>query len=187
MDKKLLAIAGSPHKDGATGRMLRYATETAQKRGWQVDYIDLYEQNIAYCKGCNICRKTHSCVQQDDIQKIAKKLLECDLVILAAPVYWANVPAVVKNMFDRLVGVVMEETTGVPKPRLSGRQKYILLTACNTAAPFCFLFGQSTGALGRMKEFFRTAGMKYAGKCVWAGRDKKMIPLHIKRKIERYF
>lgn len=187
MGKKLLAIAGSPHKDGATGRMLCYAMEVAEQRGWQIDYVDLYEKKIAYCKGCNICRKTHCCVQQDDIQGIAKLLLECDMVILAAPVYWANVPAVVKNMFDRLVGVVMEETKTFPKARLSGRQRYILLTACNTAVPFCGIYGQSTGALRSMREFFKTAGMKYAGKCVWAGQHKETIPLSIKRRIERCF
>lgn len=62
-------------------------------------------------------------------------LRECDTVILAAPVYWANVPAPVKNMFDRLLGVAMEETATFPKPRLSGK-KYMLLTACNTPSPF---------------------------------------------------
>ena len=35
--KKLLAILGSPHKDGATGIMLGYAIDLAKKRGWQVN------------------------------------------------------------------------------------------------------------------------------------------------------
>lgn len=36
-----------------------------------------------------------------------------------------------------------------------------------------------------MKEFFKTSGMKYAGKCVWTGQDKKTLPIHIKKKIEK--
>ena len=38
-----------------------------------------------------------------------------------------------------------------------------------------------------MKEFFKTAGMKYVGKCVWAGQSKKELPQRIKRKLEKYF
>ena len=98
------------------------------------------------------------CVRKDDVQEIAELLKICDIVILAAPTYWANVPAIVKNLFDRLLGVAMEETKTFPKARLSNKQRYILLTACNTPAPFSSLFGQSTGSIRCMKEFFKTAG-----------------------------
>ena len=185
MPKKMLAILGSPHKDGATGTMLNYAVHIAKQQGWQVDSIDLYEKQIAYCRGCRVCMKTENCTRKDDIQEIAELLRQCDMVVLAAPVYWANVPAIVKNMFDRLLGVVMEETKTFPKARLSNRQKYILLTACNTPAPFSYLYGQSTGAIKSMKEFFRTSGMKYGGKCVWTGQNKKEIPQHIKNKMKK--
>ena len=123
-------------------------------------------------------------MQEDDVQKMSRLIRECDMVVLAAPVYWANVPAVVKNLFDRLLGVAMEETKTFPKARLSKKQKYFLLTSCNTPAPFSFLCGQSTGAIRSMKEIFKASGMKYAGKCVWAGQDKKALPIHIKKKIE---
>ena len=187
MEKKLLAILGSPHEAGATGSMLHYAMNIAEQRGWQIDYINLYEKNIGYCSGCRACMKTRNCVQQDDIQEITRLLRECDMVVLAAPVYWANVPAVVKNMFDRLLGVAMEETKTFPKPRLSNKQSYLLLTACNTKSPFSSIFGQSTGAVKSMKEFFKTSGMKYAGKCVWTGLHKKEMPRHIKHRIKKYF
>lgn len=65
------------------------------------------------------------------------------MVVLAAPTYWANVPAIVKNMFDRLLGVAMEEADKFPKPRLSAKQKYILLTACNTPSHFLFYVGKA--------------------------------------------
>lgn len=187
MAKKMLAILGSPHKDGATGTMLNYAVQVAKQRGWEIQYVNLYEKEIAYCKGCRACIQTRNCVQQDDLQEIANQLRECDAVVLAAPVYWANVPAIVKNMFDRLLGVAMEETKTFPKARLSDKQKYYLLTSCNTQALFAQIFGQSTGAIRSMKEFFRTSGMKYGGKCVWTGAKKRNLPSGIKRKIETWF
>ena len=134
MDKKLLALLGSPHKDGATGTMLKYVLQIAGQQGWQIEFVNLYEQRIGYCNGCRVCIKTGNCVQKDDVQKISRLIRECDMVVLAAP--------------------------------------------------FSFLCGQSTGAIRSMKEFFKASGMKYAGKCVWAGQDKKTLPIHIKKKIE---
>lgn len=185
MSKKLLALLGSPHKDGATGTMLKYVVEEAERKGWQVSFVNLYEQSIGYCNGCRTCIKTGNCVQKGDVQEISRLIRACDMVVLAAPVYWANVPAVVKNLFDRLLGVAMEETKTFPKARLSKNQKYFILTSCNTPAPFSFLCGQSTGTIRGIKEFFQSSGMKYVGNCVWSGKDKQVMPNYIKKKITR--
>ena len=136
---------------------------------------------------CCACTKTKNCVKQDDMQEITRLLRECDMVVLAAPVYWGNVPAVVKNMFDRLFGVAMEETKTFPKPLFSKKQKYFILTACHTQAPFDSIFGQSSGAVRNIKEFFRTGGMTYAGKSVWTGKSKTSMPKHIERKLKKCF
>jgi len=185
--KNVLAILGSPRPDGLVASLLEHAVQQAEKAGCHVDKIDLYTQNLHYCTGCQACYQTQICVQQDDIQKIVKLLRQADLVILAAPVYWANVPAPVKNLFDRLLGTAMEKTPTFPKPRLSGK-KYLLLTACHTPAPWCWVFNQSRGAFHNMEEFFRTAGMKPLGKVVCANTDKIHTPPPAAlRKIEKYF
>ncbi len=78
----------------------------------------------------------------------------------------------------------MEETSTFPKPRLQGG-RYMLLTSCNTPSPFSWIFGQSRGAVRNMDEFFKTAGMKPAGKIVCAGAaNKKDLPKKIIKKIE---
>lgn len=183
--KNVLAILGSPHAKGVTAAMLDYSIQEAEKAGYRITKINLYEKQLAFCTGCRACLASGRCVQDDDIQEITSLLHESQIVILAAPVYWANVPAPVKNLFDRLLGIAMEETATFPKPRLSGK-KYMLLTACNTPAPFSWIFGQSRGALRNMDEFFKTAGMKSMGKIVCAntGRTKR-IPEQVLRKIER--
>ncbi|MCB6608445.1 flavodoxin family protein [[Clostridium] symbiosum] len=187
-DRRVLAIAGSPRRNGVTSKMLECAVNAAERNGWKVDKINLYEKHIEFCSGCRSCLTSGMCVRNDDIQEIAALLQECDTVILAAPVYWANVPAAVKNMFDRLLGVAMEETGTFPKPRLSERQKYVLLTACNTPFPFSGLCGQSSGALRTMREFFKTSGMKCGGKFVCTNTSVRKEPSdRILRKIEKYW
>lgn len=183
--KNILAILGGPHANGTTAAMLNAAVCAAERKGYHVTKVNLYHMQLSYCTGCRTCFDTGVCVQKDDIQTIAALLKDCHTVILAAPVYWANVPAAVKNVFDRLAGTAMQETGAFPKPRLKGK-KYILLTACNTPAPFSWLCGQSRGAISRMDEFFKTAGMRPAGKIVWANAAaKNALPKAIHKKIER--
>jgi len=184
-EKNVLAILGSPHVNGTTAAMLDVAVRKAEKNDYKVTKINLYQKKLSFCTGCRNCMDTKVCVQKDDIQEIAALLQKCQLVILAAPVYWANVPAPVKNLFDRLLGTAMEETDTFPKPRLSGR-KYMILTSCNTPAPFSWIFGQSRGALRNMDEFFKTAGMKPIGKIVCANaKNRRELPRQTVRKIER--
>ena len=184
-EKNALAILGSPHTNGTTAAMLNFAVHKAEQAGYAVTKITLYEKELSFCTGCRACMDTHICVQKDDIQEIAPLLHKSQLVILAAPVYWANVPASVKNLFDRLLGTAMEETNTFPKPRLRGKQ-YMILTSCNTPTPFSWIFGQSRGAIRSMDEFFKTAGMKSAGKVVCANaKNKKELPKRTMKKIER--
>lgn len=185
--KRMMAIMGSPRRGGTVDSMMNLAVEEAKKAGYRVDVFYLYDLKLEYCKGCMGCKKSGVCVLKDDIGRIRNSLLECDVAVLAAPVYFANVPAVVKNLFDRLVGAVMDDNDSpIPKHRLSRRQKYVLMTACNTPFPFSFLCGQSSGALRAMREFFGVSGMKRAGVVVCAGtRGQKKLPDRAAGKIIR--
>ncbi len=186
--KRLLAILGSPHPNGSTAAMLACAAAAAERAGWAVDRVDLYREEIGFCRGCRACIEAGGCVVQDGVQRIARLLQGCDAVVLAAPTYWANLPAAVKNLFDRLLGTAMEETKTFPKPRLSPRQHYLLLTACNTPAPFDYLCGQSRGAIRAMEEFFHTAGMKRMGRVVFAGaHGRGALPPSLERRIRRFW
>lgn len=187
--KSALAILGSPRKTGNAANLLDIAITCAGQAGYEVNKVDLYEQNIRWCTGCMACKETGICIIKDDIVPIRENLLKCDLVMLAAPTYFANVPAPVKNLFDRLVGAVMDDNTSpIPRPRLSSQQKYLLLTTCNTPFPFDRLAQQSSGCMRAMKEFFHISGMSCMGKIVFAGtRGKTQAPSHITRKVKNCF
>ena len=184
--KKIVAIQGSYRKNGKTTPMLQYAVKQAEKLGHEVTYINLFEKNIEYCRGCRLCTQPRECIfKNDDIPEITKVVKEADVIILAAPVYWGNVPAIVKNLMDRLVGASMEETGSFPKPRLKGK-RYILLTACNTVMPFAVICGQSSGISRVVREYFKSSGVKKIGMVVCdnsTNRDE--IPRKNFKKIER--
>jgi multimeric flavodoxin WrbA len=175
--KKMLAILGSPREKGNIAKMLDIAVKQATANGYEVTFVNLYKKDIAYCTGCMGCKKTSVCVIKDDMQDIRKAFIQSDLIVMACPTYFANVTAPVKNMLDRLVGAVMDDNDSViPKPKLSKKQKYILMTTCSTPFPFDRLAGQSTGCLKAMKEVMHISGMSCAGKVVFAGtRNKNQI------------
>lgn len=184
-EKTILALLGSPRKNGMTAAMLHHAVHRAEAKGYTVKTVDLYEKNIGFCQGCRTCIAARSCVQQDDLQQIARLMQECEIVFLAAPVYWANVPAVVKNLFDRLLGTAIGEASPLPEARLKGK-KYILFTACNTPAPFSWLCGQSRMIRRNVREFFRLAGMKELAVFVCAGAaGREELPPALAGKIDR--
>lgn len=186
--QKVLAVYGSPRKNGNLAQMMDIAVGRAKKLGYEVVSYHLYEMQIAFCKGCMACKKNGICVIHDDIDTIREHLLDCDLVVISSPTYFANVSALVKNMFDRLTGAIMDDNDSkriLPKPKLSSRQQFILMTACNTPAPFDKLGGQSSGCIKSMYEFFHTSGMRCRGKVVFAGtRGKNQVPDSIVKKIE---
>ncbi|MEM1486314.1 flavodoxin family protein [Oscillospiraceae bacterium PP1C4] len=186
---KILAILASPRRDGKLSKMLSVTSEAAKAAGHEVETVNLYAQNIGYCTGCMQCRKDGVCVLKDDLAAIRESLLHCDVVVMAAPTYFANVPAAAKNLFDRLSGAIMDENSiGIPKGRLSKQQKYLLLTACTTFAPFDWLCGQSSGVLRAMREVFKTAGMTQLGTVVFAGsKGKQEIPAHIQNRLKKYW
>lgn len=187
MSKRVVAILGGPHKNGITANMLNHAVNKAEKCGYTVDVVHLYEKNIRFCTGCRACMQKERCVIMDDIQPITDLIKQCDILIISAPVYWANVPAAVKNLFDRLFGAAMLETKAFPKPRLKGK-KYIILTSCDTRSPFSWIFGQSRGIIHNIDEFCKTAGMKPIKKvvCADAINTSKLSPRLI-NKIESCF
>lgn len=181
---KILAVFASPRRDGNINKMLEAALEGARGLGHTVERIDLYQQKLQPCTGCMRCREKGVCVLKDALAPLREALLTCDTVVLAAPTYFANVPGPVKTLFDRLAGAVMEERAGgVPKGRLSPKQKYLLLTACTTPFPFDRLCGQSGGALRAMREFFKTAGMRPMGTFVFAGSKGRQVSERLLAKI----
>lgn len=182
----VLAILGSPHQHGTSAQMMDCALDAARQTGWDVSQIWLYETNLAYCRGCGSCQQSGVCVINDDIQQISASIKKADRIILSAPTYWANVPGVVKNLFDRMFGAAMEKTAAFPKPRFSAHQRYLLLTSCSTPPFFCTMFNQSSSTLHAMHEFFKTGGMKPMGSVVCGGAyGQKEIPDSVRKKIQR--
>lgn len=99
-------LMGSPREKGNTAALLEPFTKQLKDEGHTYEVIRLYEKQIAPCTACRTCQQDWSifgCRFEDDAQRIFEKLLECDVIVLATPVYsWYCTPPM-KALLDRMV------------------------------------------------------------------------------------
>lgn len=107
---KILLINGSPKGKRSNSLKLAYSFIEGFKNGCtddeesiSIDELHVASMNIAACKGCFACwQKTPGiCCIKDDMQKVIGKLIDADLILWSFPLYYFNVPGILKNLIDR--------------------------------------------------------------------------------------
>ena len=98
----ILGLQGSPRKNGNTSILLSAFMKEAESLGAQVLTIDVAQKKIQPCKEIKMCEGKGFCPQHDDMEKEIHPLLwQADLIVLATPVFFYNVPAQLKALIDR--------------------------------------------------------------------------------------
>ena len=98
---QLLAIYGSPRKDGNTDLLLNHFLNGAEKAGCQINRLFVRNLTIYPCTACGRCEKESFCPLDDDMQMIYAALEKAEAMVVATPVYFYNVPAQLKVLIDR--------------------------------------------------------------------------------------
>ena len=98
---KATCIVGSARSNGSTAYLIDAMSKGMAEAGIMVQKYCIGEANVKYCLGCKLCYRDGHCVQQDDVEMIVKDILTSDVVVIAAPSYWADVPGQLKTFFDR--------------------------------------------------------------------------------------
>ena len=104
MSKKIVVLNGSPRKKGNTSMLVKAFTEGAESAGNTVTEFFLDSMEIHGCKGCfgGHSSKECPCVQKDDMAQIYPAVKECDVVVLATPLYYWNMSGQIRTAVDRL-------------------------------------------------------------------------------------
>lgn len=144
---RILLINGSPK--GKASNSLRLAEsfaggvrESAEKNGEVIlDEVHVASMKVAPCRGCFACWKhtPGSCCVKDDMQDVLEKMIHSDLVIWSFPLYYFNVPGILKNLIDRQLPLslpFMSENTsgngsGSHEARYDMKEKrHVLISTC---------------------------------------------------------
>ena len=98
---KAIGIVGSPRKGGNTEYLTAHTLKAIKEEGLGTELITLAGLDIRPCNACMVCKKEESCPIDDDLFPIYKKMKEAEAIILASPVYFGSVTALLKALMER--------------------------------------------------------------------------------------
>ncbi len=103
---KILTILGSPHDAKSNTRaMVEDFVDEMSDAGLLLEHevISLGRKVVKPCIACWNCTKEKACpLEDDDLAEIKAAMIDCDMLILASPVYTNQITAQMKALFDRL-------------------------------------------------------------------------------------
>lgn len=104
----VIAINGSPRKNGNTATLLKKALEGASSKGASIELIHLYDLNFKGCVSCFACKlkggKSYGkCTYKDDLTPVLEKIESADAVILGSPIYFGNVTGEMRSFMERVL------------------------------------------------------------------------------------
>jgi multimeric flavodoxin WrbA len=98
---KVIAIIGSPRKNGNTEQLAAYTLKAIAEEGLETEIIPLAGKDIKPCSACMACSKEGECSIKDDLDPVFQKMLQADGIILASPVYFGSCTALLKALIER--------------------------------------------------------------------------------------
>ena len=160
MNIKILALNGSPRKNGNTEILLKEILKGAMN--FESEIIRLYPKRIEPCMDCRNC-KSHpfSCPVKDDMGELYAKIDQSDIVLFGTPIYFYGPTAKMKLLLDRLRPYIANK-------KLFGKKAALVLPseegpiACQTT-------------INMFKMSFKYMGMVYIGEIYGIAYEKGEI------------
>lgn len=98
---RVLAISSSPREGGNSDVLCGQFLKGAQEAGHETEKVRLAEMGLSPCEGCYKCSNSKHCVHEDGMDALLQKLIDADVIVLAAPVYFYSMAAQMKIFIDR--------------------------------------------------------------------------------------
>lgn len=154
----ILGLQGSPRLNGNTNYLLESFLDAAGRKGAHTQKLNVTRADISPCMGCGNCERKGFCViENDDMPSYVYPLLRrADVVVMATPVYFYTVPAVLKALIDRSQALWSRKYKfGLDDPARSHR-KGLMLAVGATRGQNLF-----NGMVLTAKYFFDAIGAEY--------------------------
>jgi multimeric flavodoxin WrbA len=98
---KVIAIVGSPRKNGNTEILASHTLESIAGEDLDTELVPLAGLDIRPCNACMACTKEEQCAIKDDLFPLYLKMKASDGIILASPVYYGSATALIKAFMER--------------------------------------------------------------------------------------
>lgn len=105
--KKVLILTSSPNAGGNTNTMATAFETEAMRKGALVTRLDMNAVRGTGCCACMACRKTaEKCVLKDGVGEVLEAFRGADVLVLAAPVWWLEIPVSLRRFVERWYSLV---------------------------------------------------------------------------------
>ncbi len=127
---KVVAICGSPRKEGSTAKLLDAFADAAKKSGADVLCFQLNDLTFSGCQSCVLAckQKMDHCRLDDGLTPVLKAIADADVVAVGTPVYMSDVTSQTKAFIDRTFSFFKPDFKTNPEPsRLAGGKTLVLV------------------------------------------------------------
>ena len=161
---RITAIVGTYRKGGVIDSAVDEVLGAAAAAGAQTTKFYLVDEHIEFCTNCRSCTQQAGeefgrCVIDDRMRPILDEIERSDAIILASPMNFGTVTAVMKRFIERLVCCAYWPWGKLaPRSRKRERTKRAVVVA-SSAAP-AILARLFTSMVGLLKQAARLLGAK---------------------------
>lgn len=105
--KRVLILTSSPQPNGSSNTMAKVFEQSLTLKGALVKRIDMTNVRGSGCSACMACRKSaERCVVVDQIGELLDELHTIDILVMAAPVWWMDLPVAMRRFVERWYSLV---------------------------------------------------------------------------------
>lgn len=153
---RIVALYGSPRRQGNTATLLKQAVAGARDAGAQVEEFVLRDLRLSACLEIYSCRQDGECRIRDDFQKVRDQVLASAGLMLASPIFYYTVSAHTKILMDRFHSLWVKKywVDAQRNPAPGARRKGLFISAGATRGRRLF-----DGTLLSVRYFFDTLDM----------------------------
>jgi multimeric flavodoxin WrbA len=189
---KITAIVGTYRKGGVIDTAVDEILASAREAGAEVTKIYLIDKHIEFCRNCRFCTQQKGpnrgeCQQVDDMNAILHEIDRSDAIVLASPMNFWTVTAVMKRFMERLVCFAYWPW-GMLGPKIRNTRKSKLAVVVASSASPSLLARLLTRMVGLLKSCAgllgaKTIGVVYIG--LAAGQPEHDIGEGVRKKARR--
>jgi len=159
MAKKIVAVVGSYRSGKTIDTLVSQMVRGAESQGAEASVIYLRDRNVEFCSNCRVCTQTvpearrGKCIIEDNMWAICDQIEAADVIILASPINFGTVTALMKRFIERLVCYAYWPwgSKRPPRQRIKRVHKKKAVLVTSSAAPGFMTRLLMPGALRSMK------------------------------------
>lgn len=127
----IVCVFGSPRSKGNSSTIANRFLDSASELGANIQKFDLNKLNFRGCQGCMACKgKTENCILKDDMTQVLEAIRTTDILVVATPVYYYDIPGPLKTFIDRTWCYAKPDYATNPVPgRLEMGKKLVFIQA----------------------------------------------------------